>query len=818
MEKQDAVVAAAQQQPMKFSRYRSVRKAAAKTSPDMGQHPHPPPSIPLSPATASSTRRPSTSRAHQTMATDNGPAPTIQRSMSRYRRQRAPPSRASSSDATSLPPVPVPTDQILAYNARSQGPMPQRMRSRGGNAERKIEDIPNVNPFLGEDEEDDDQRELHRQNAMDSLTGGDPAGKQAPPVSRRPTTGGRTGKHSNERHRIGDGDLSESRRRLSREHKRRSLKDVAKATPPKNKIDPDVVAGDKLLDPRSPPGPGVDAPVSAVNAGERRVTVQYKKMSMELPVTPTTSATDLLCLASDRLCGEIDSAKFILMESFSEQGLERPLRQYEAVRDVMNSWAHDRENSLIVVPAASVDALALLDAQRVSAQQPAEVTLHLYYSQRPRKWDKRYITLRSDGQITVSKKEHGQDQVNVCHLSDFDIYSPTASMLSHNVKPPKKICQAIKSQQKSSMFLTTENFVHFFATNDKAIADRWYKAVQMWRSWYLVNMLGAGQKEEVVESPTEDDATTNQPPRPLLDLSNNFNPETSPPALGRSRSSRSKDLFSRKKPSREHGPPPASFPKAFADENDMPEPAPVGESAFAPSGLLGRTYTVRQRAMKEREDREKRATEEPFIGQGLVGTMATRRSGPSSRSNTMTSTQAPDLTGLMSRSQSQKIRPLVDLTPAYQEPPQHLRKGKGVTVERGQPLIDAATGPDAPGGIVIPPSSTWRRPPPPPDLPAAPSEGCTRMRSNTARSTSHHHRPQVYTAPASPISPTDGAPPREEPFLPNSLLARSAQLATAQGSTPIGHGVATGDRNASKPMLDMSPENPFAEGSLLRGL
>jgi hypothetical protein len=84
---------------------------------------------------------------------------------------------------------------------------------------------------------------------------------------------------------------------------------------------------------------------------------------------------------------------------------------------------------------------------------------------------------------------------SICHMSDFDIYIPTQRQLSKRIKPPKKWCFAVKSQQKSAIFLSTANFVHFFATNDKKLAAAWYSAVQGWRSWYLVNVMGKGHSK-----------------------------------------------------------------------------------------------------------------------------------------------------------------------------------------------------------------------------------------------------------------------------------------------------------------------------------
>ncbi|GLB13453.1 hypothetical protein AtubIFM61612_000864 [Aspergillus tubingensis] len=815
MEKQDHQVVAGQHPtPMKFSRYRSVRKAAAKQPPPPPPQSCPlPPPLPIPPVA-------SAPPSHHQPALPNGSSngsSSVQRSMSRYRR-RAP--TAQSADADAQPPVPAPPP---AYKAQvepsanggpvhphfqdSEGAEMVRMRNKLASKLAAREKRHQEKP-----EDDEAERERHRQNAMDRLTGGE--AKSVSITHSKPASRDRSADkveeyavrrpHKESEHRKPQTGSASASRRASMEPRRQSVSDAANPAH-RRSVHGDASAVPAIDTTVPAQFPGIDAPVSAVNARERRVLVQYRKSSARICITPSTSAQDIVATALEQMDAGVDPEKFILMESFAELGLERPLRRYEYVREVLNSWTHDEQNTLIVVPAASLDALTLLDARNVSLGPPADVTYYMYYSQRPRKWDKRYVTLRSDGQVTVSKKENAQDATNACHLSDFDIYSPTASYLANNVKPPKKFCQAVKSQQKSNMFLSTENFVHFFSTNDRETADGWYRAVQTWRSWYLVTKLGAGQPAEA-EAMQPDEA----PFKPLLNPFEEPANEVKPPqpALERAKSTKTKELFSHKKSTRERGPPPTSFPKLLTGESDLATGSSSDEAPFSASGLLGRTYTMRQRALKEREEQEKRDNEE-LIKQGLIGTMGSRHP---SRTNTMTSSHGPD-PNLMRRTQSMKNKPLVDLTPVYQEPPQHIRKGRGIAVEPGLPLIDAATGPEAPGGIQIPSATTWRRPQVPPEPPMP--EVRTRNRSNTARSINNQQR-YHHTAPT---TPTDGENLRSQdgPFIPNSLLARSTPHQNIQGS-PVGHGVATGDRNAAKPMLDMSPDNPFAEGSLLRGL
>lgn len=233
-----------------------------------------------------------------------------------------------------------------------------------------------------------------------------------------------------------------------------------------------------------------DAPVSAVNAGERRVEVRCEKSTITLPVTPTTTVRDVLNSASVIMSQSIDPRTSVLIENFVHLGLERPLRRYERVRDVMNSWDSDTQNHLNILSEGEC-AAAGLEQESAPGAPPSKTVLQLYHSRKPGRWDKRWMTLKSDGQVTYASKNNEVDAVNAFHLSDFDIYMPTKQHL-RRLRPPKKICFAIKSQQRSIVFESTENFVHVFCTNDKETAYRWYNSIQAWRSYYLVHVLGEG--------------------------------------------------------------------------------------------------------------------------------------------------------------------------------------------------------------------------------------------------------------------------------------------------------------------------------------
>ena len=482
--------------------------------------------------------------------------------------------------------------------------------------------------------------------------------------------------------------------------------------------------------------PGTDAPLSAVNAGERKVKVKWNGSSIMLPITPSSRTVDLIQSAANKLSEDIDPKITVMLESFKQLGLERPLRRYEHIRDVLNSWDHDTQNTLLIVPSTNGGIDEELDAEKVPLQPPPGESAYMYYSQKPGSWDKRWISLKADGQVTIAKNDHGEAK-NICHLSDFDIYIPTLRQMEKKLKPPRKSCFAIKSQQKSSIFLSTANFVHFFSTKDRDLAARWYKAVQEWRSWHLLYIMGKGEQIPKAEKDLKSNTLPNQvnhqnlpstesrqlqpkttKPLPAVDQSPQrdvVNPQpsnlrTSPakPALD------SNGLRARSKSHRTNAGPPISFPKYLIKDPEtpaLPNPQPHGPPPYPPQTTLPLVGP----------------NQDPFASTGLLGRSYTqRRNPPSQQPTTLPPTLTSTLTNHpppisrftpkdptpLTRSPSKRTKPvpLVDLTPQYQPPPQHVRKGRGVQPEKLPPggLIDIATSPEV--AIQVPEARAWRRP------------------------------------------------------------------------------------------------------------
>ncbi|KAL2062740.1 hypothetical protein VTL71DRAFT_5812 [Oculimacula yallundae] len=486
--------------------------------------------------------------------------------------------------------------------------------------------------------------------------------------------------------------------------------------------------------------PQTDAPISASNAGERRVLIRCKQSSINLPITPETTPVDIIYSSANIMSQNIVPSTAILLESYTQLGLERRVRRYEHIRDIMNSWDRDTQNALLLTNSDSPNFEKDLDASSIPKEAPGNVTVLIYHSQKPGKWNKRYVTLLSSGQMYTSKKSGAKmsdkDVLNICHLSDFDIYTPTPQQTRKVLKPPKKHCYAVKSQQKTTMFLSTENFVHFFSTDDINLAETFYAAVQSWRSWYLVNKLGEGkvvETKKIKEIPIERGrpgtrngaghavkVSVDENPytigsfQPLMDL-NRFNPdgdeydseeENMPRQIPfHLRNSVSLSPLPSHRETRRH-PPPVAY--------KLP---PEAEDEFASSGLLGRTYTQRLKMQKDNDEKGSPFIEGPSLlnGPGLGGShhrslsmKSTRAGNKRPQTSGATSSNNNANSNDLQRNASTKLpKPLLDFTPQFQEAPQWDRRGKGhgVAPLEGVPLVEIATTPDNPM-VDIPRSGT----------------------------------------------------------------------------------------------------------------
>ena len=816
-----------QPQPQKFSRYRSVRNAnaAAKPTPAPALEPVPQPSSQASTALSKSRyRRRPTNQSNTSVQDAIAESSPSSRDAQSTHPTRRPTTSATANSTPHATPSHMNQAQQEAYDIlNGEADRVKRLREKQKEADREHKRVVEQERALErmrleeQKEKEEGEKRAREQEIQDALAEKQriETEKQEQKAREREERKAREreAKESKARKQAEENDRREADRKLV--SRGRSVRNNAKTYPRKMSVNepsvPELKQRSSSEGPRDwlggagtikkPSGANTssaaaaaaaataasfDAPVSAVNAGTRRVTVSCNESTITLPIEPESTAVDILQSAATVMSETIDLKAYDVYESFDQVGLERPLRRYEHIRDVMNSWDHDDQNKLLILSRVSEDFNDDLEAAHAPSARPGETSLLIWYSQKPGNWDKRWVTLKSDGQVTIAKNSGGETK-NICHLSDFDGYMLTSKQMK-KLDPPKKHCFAIKSQQKSAMFLNTSNFVHFFASKDQEMAKTWYRAVQRWRSWYLVHEMGYGRKVSapgVKPSHTKNESLASSfyqlgSYKPLFsdDLFSSFTTDPIKAPGSHEKTTLDATILDRKQSVNNRGGPPVSYPRKLSkDEASAPttrhrgpsivqKPSPDSiEEPFATTGLLGRTYTQRKKAMEHKSSSA--SHENPY--------------------------------DLPSRTRStRQVKPLVDLTPQYQELPHHLHKGHGVIPEHvpSGGLVDLAT--SAPGfDTSIPPSTDRRR-----DLPHQ----------------HHHHtssdlkRSGTTRTKRSVTDNRPGSSDSTNPFTGYGILSRYAE---GQGGRDTGRGVASGNRNAQEPLIDLQLQSQFQPGTLL---
>ncbi len=243
-------------------------------------------------------------------------------------------------------------------------------------------------------------------------------------------------------------------------------------------------------------------------------------------------------------------------------------------------------------------------------------------------------------------KSTDKDVVRLCHLSDFDLYLPTESEMRKQLRPPKRYCYAIKSQEKASLFADSAHYVHFFSTEDPNVARQFRSCVHGWRSWYLVNRkLGLSNPEEPPSPASRSQPGLSYRGRPSVDPGPRARPSVDIPSSTRPFPSSRESTPSEASP-RSGIPPVPPFPASLREK-----PPPV----FASAGLLGNGYDERKhQAVQKDASTRRRGTvtsdDGPFMdGPSLLNTRSATalRETPTQRRGTVnsTSTDGPFIDG-----------------------------------------------------------------------------------------------------------------------------------------------------------------------------
>ncbi|SCV68545.1 BQ2448_666 [Microbotryum intermedium] len=219
-------------------------------------------------------------------------------------------------------------------------------------------------------------------------------------------------------------------------------------------------------------GPVKEHRIYIQDDSQLHIIVQCGPMTACGEIVETARCQGLLNSGSDMEGG------FSLWEICKQLGLERPIREYELVSDVLKTWEH--ESNYLCIRRTVVLCAQKLTRHFVFSNQlrpqplvPRGDTVQLELNDR--KWSKRYIEVR-EGNVTHAKSEKAKDSSTLCRLATSEIFyvTPTTSQAR---KAPKPFCFALKSKLPRAQFEDESEYCHFVSVKTNDELSMWMKTI-----------------------------------------------------------------------------------------------------------------------------------------------------------------------------------------------------------------------------------------------------------------------------------------------------------------------------------------------------
>ncbi|KAG0008339.1 hypothetical protein BGZ80_003558 [Entomortierella chlamydospora] len=266
--------------------------------------------------------------------------------------------------------------------------------------------------------------------------------------------------------------------------------------------------------PQNPLSPQASAPPTQ-RLVATRIYVQTETDFKSLNLAPNSTALDVLHMLQQRgTFGERGDPRYhdrwTVFEYSKEFMIERPLRDFEVILDVMKTWEADKDNKMICKSFPARNELTAKEVIRLvgPAGQESFVRPHgwVHLETKKSKWVKRYLHI-TDTAVYHSKDSKFTGESMLCMLRNFDVYSVQVP----RKKAPTKFGFALKSSDSIHMFETPEDdYIHYICTETGDSLREWLVGLRAAKGMFMYHanpeQIREGQKRatELMSSGTQE--------------------------------------------------------------------------------------------------------------------------------------------------------------------------------------------------------------------------------------------------------------------------------------------------------------------------
>ncbi|KAJ3023606.1 hypothetical protein HKX48_002154 [Thoreauomyces humboldtii] len=205
-----------------------------------------------------------------------------------------------------------------------------------------------------------------------------------------------------------------------------------------------------------------------------RIYIEDAKSFKTLLLTSLMSADQIISDVITKFHQE-ESPNWTLFELCNDIGVERPLRDWEIVTDIISAW--DTGASVNAIVMKKYGYRETVSARSIAGKYP-RVQGWMHMETKPGKWQRRFFVLReSNLYYYKDAKQNGTESV-FCGLSNFDVY--TLSLPRR--KTPTKFAFALRSTDSMAMFENKQDHVRFLCVEKEDRLFDWVLAIRLAKS------------------------------------------------------------------------------------------------------------------------------------------------------------------------------------------------------------------------------------------------------------------------------------------------------------------------------------------------
>ncbi|KAF9958958.1 hypothetical protein BGZ72_010559 [Mortierella alpina] len=240
---------------------------------------------------------------------------------------------------------------------------------------------------------------------------------------------------------------------------------------------------------QGPMSPTAAAPVTQ-RLVATRIYIQTETDFKSVNLAPDSTALDALHMLQQRGCfGEPGDGRYhdrwTIFEYSKEFMIERPLRDFEVILDVIKTWEADKDNKMICKSFPARDELSAQEVVRLVGPegQASFVRPHgwVHLEIKKSKWVKRYLHI-TDTAVYHSKDQKFNGESMLCLLRNFDVYAVQVP----RKKAPTKFGFALKSSDKIHLFETPEDdYIHYICTDSGENLREWLAGLRAAKGMFM---------------------------------------------------------------------------------------------------------------------------------------------------------------------------------------------------------------------------------------------------------------------------------------------------------------------------------------------